>query len=271
MLYLNKTKKIEGSLCLSYLGLTLIELLIALAISVIFTSAMIQAYMSSQMTFSVNRNQTQLQEEGRTVIQIFNNSVGQAGYRNKEGLLQDSKTIFPTDTLFIEDQVIAIETSAEKVSLHTRFQGESDPFVTDCLGKSHQPHELVTQSLIYEIETSTLTCEVSCTNLSVENKPICTTETVWLTDQLGQIDFAFGVDKDADKVVNQYVATSELSTLQTNILAIKISAIMESSVNVHPVTKVQTFNDVFGNITQYEDQRLREMFTETLSVRNRLP
>lgn len=83
-------------------GLSLVELLVAVAISLVLLGGIYQIFFSSTTTYSVNTNLSRLQENARFALSFLERDVRQSGYR---GCLNDSSTFSnllnsPTDFAF---------------------------------------------------------------------------------------------------------------------------------------------------------------------------
>lgn len=83
-------------------GLSLVELLVAVAISLVLLGGIYQIFFSSTTTYSVNTNLSRLQENARYALSFLERDVRQSGYR---GCLNDPSTFTnllnnPTDFAF---------------------------------------------------------------------------------------------------------------------------------------------------------------------------
>lgn len=83
-------------------GLSLVELLVAVAISLVLLGGIYQIFFSSTTTYSVSTNLSRLQENARFALSFLERDIRQAGYR---GCLNDSTTFSnllnnPTDFAF---------------------------------------------------------------------------------------------------------------------------------------------------------------------------
>jgi len=94
-------------------GFTLVELMIALALGMLITLAVIQVFLASKTTYRTQSAQGLLQENGRFALGFISNEVRMAGYagcanieRVKAGMIVASP---PSDVLFALDKVIGGE------------------------------------------------------------------------------------------------------------------------------------------------------------------
>ncbi len=62
-------------------GFSLIELLIAIAISLVAMLAASQAYITSNQTYRLQAMQSRLTEDGRFLVSMLQRTISQAGFR----------------------------------------------------------------------------------------------------------------------------------------------------------------------------------------------
>lgn len=90
-------------------GLSLVELLVAMAVSLVLLGGIYQIFFSSTTTYSVNENFSRLQENARFAMSFLEQDVRQAGYR---GCRNDSATfsnLLNDPTVFINNFAMPLE------------------------------------------------------------------------------------------------------------------------------------------------------------------
>lgn len=88
-----------------------------------------------------------------------------------------------------------------------------------------------------------------------------------LVDNVEDMQITYGIDDDADLTVNQYVRADQVANW-SNAIAVRISLLVRSSEdNVLEVSQEYAYN---GATVTAADERLRQVFTRTVGVRNRL-
>lgn len=91
---------------------------------------------------------------------------------------------------------------------------------------------------------------------------------VELLDGIQDMQITYGEDADNDQQVEAY-RTADAVTDWADVLSVRISLLVESQdTNVTDVPQTLTFN---GATVDTSDRRLRQVFTTTVAVRNRLP
>lgn len=253
------------------LGLTLVELLVASALGLIFITAMIRVYLDAKQSYTVNTAKTVLHEESRATFRILDLAIAQAGYRNGRSLKQNSQTIFPSDAPFAANQVIIAQGDTNGAwQLTTRFQGNDDGLVSDCLGNRYGDDHLIVQVLSYDPTFQRLSCQVSCATFKAELLN-CPVQSAVITEHLRAFELLVGLDGNpVDNSPEQYEPIDSLTGLEVDILAIKALGWFESKLNIHHKDQPQTLIAFNGTRTE-NDRKLRLAFSETFSARNRLP
>ncbi|MHB0766677.1 PilW family protein [Stutzerimonas sp. NM35] len=157
-------------------GISMIELLVALAISSFLLLGISQIYLDNQRNYLFQRNQTANSEGSRFITLMLNNYLGKAGYRRAPD--QAFEDAFPEKNASSDcakfDKGNAITTTADGIGICLRYQ----PLVSgeaDCQGnnttafddsKAFQPpptNSLVTLAITYtpsdELNEGALTCK----------------------------------------------------------------------------------------------------------------
>lgn len=252
-------------------GLTLVELLVASTLGLIFITAMIRVYLDAKQSYTLNAAKTVLHEDSRAAFRIMALTVAQAGYRNGRNLRQESQSLFPSDGPFNTDQIISAQGDTDgNWQLTTRFQGNDDGLVSDCLGNRYSDQHLVTQVLRYEPSSQRLSCTVRCTTPRPNNLT-CPEQSAVISNNLRALELLIGLEgQETDRTPEQYQNIENFTGTEKDILAIKALGWFESKQNVRQIEAEQTLAAYTGTLTE-TDRKLRLAFSETFTVRNRLP
>lgn len=213
-------------------GLTLIELLVALAISLVIVIAAAAFFLGSSRSRDTQDGASQLQDNARFATEVITRSIQQAGYQNyiwnTAGAISRREVSPPSDN---EPDIRGYNNSAAGTStnngthdlstnrinnsdtLVTRFQGSSnasgaDGSMIDCMGRPlPQPDILVTRYYsIFEIRQSAGSAEpeLRCKYASING-----TGTVIFTSEpivrgVESLQFMYGVAPNADSAANTW-------------------------------------------------------------------
>ncbi|MFZ4792100.1 MAG: PilW family protein [Candidatus Competibacteraceae bacterium] len=97
------------------------------------------------------------------------------------------------------------------------------------------------------------------------------TDTVELVEGVENMQIMYGVDTNNDRQADSYSAADTVNSANNwpNVISIRISLLLQS-IDDRITTKAQIYN--YNNVTQTAtDNRLRQVFSTLISVRNRLP
>jgi type IV pilus assembly protein PilW len=74
-------------------GLTLVEIMVAVALSVILLTGVIQIFVGSKATYRLQDNIARLQENGRFALDFLTRDVRMAGYRGCTNFVKSTNTL----------------------------------------------------------------------------------------------------------------------------------------------------------------------------------
>lgn len=256
-------------------GFSIIELMVAIVISMLLTAAVALLYTSSRAS---SRNQDDLSrvvESGRSAMYILTRSVRQGGYLADPTSWVDSATIFPNGTRPIqgtEGVAGANDTLTVSYQGSGPSAGNADNRIVDCLGN---PVPFPTVS--YPATPATIKVDV----FSIANDPANGNEpTLFCDDGSGtnrvalvagiesmQILYGEDTNNPRDTNANRYVAASSV-TNWPNVVSARISLLARSPNNVALNPATRTYDVGGTNFNAPADGRLRQVFTTVVNVRN---
>lgn len=246
-------------------GLSLIELMVALVLSMLVVLALIQVYIGTRQTNRVQEMQARLTEDGRFALSMLQRLISQAGYRPPNVAL-------PTDRI-----VPDATTPATKFVLKTQGDGTN---IINCSGAAILSGTSDTQTIEFVSNTKELKCGT----------------VQWIVPQTGGrgtevIDFRvqYGIDNAAapstladeyrcggagvnrDCVADSYVTTLPVGVTSTQIVAVQICLVLRTEMTDSGVSKASTVNNCSGSaITGSQtDNKLYRQFQSTIVLKNR--
>lgn len=149
-------------------GFTIVELMVGLTLSLIIAFATASIYLQVKQSFRVQSAQSQLADQGRYALTLFQHMVTQSGYRSVQNTAMAGTTLAnafsTTDTAFATGQTIVEKNS----KLYVRFTGESDGNIIRCDDSTdaHYPALLAPTTifafaLYFDSPTNTFHCGAS--------------------------------------------------------------------------------------------------------------
>lgn len=252
------------------LGMTLIEIMIALLIGAFLLGGVMQIFVSSQQTNRMQESLSRLQENGRFALEFISKDIRRAGYwgcllpsspdvdiaGTNDNTANGDNIDDGTDTLTLIGAFVLVPTGTCGVSVAPALA--SDP----------------SSRIFYKINGSTLQQDTNGQNNG-------------LIEGIEDMQILYGVDTDDDDdgntntsapdgPANYYVSANNIPDLDANgapdwfrVISIRISllaATLDDNLAAQPLS--YTYN---GVTTTPADRRIRRVFNTTVAVRNRLP
>lgn len=262
-------------------GFSLIEMVVALALGMLVTLAVVQLFMTNQSTFNVQRSSVEIMANGRLAMDVMAQAVRRAGYEAGSVVsAAPSFTAIPTVTTDVYDGSIITSdnyTSASSVN----GVGSSDDLVlqykpaqlpdVDCEGFGlTDPDERVTERYLLVQDTD------GVPSLGCDGDDTDSTPTV-LARGIENFQVLLGIDPVADdaKKVSQYLtptAYAALSAPRPPIVSVRIGMLVRGEQS-SPDTQAR-ITDFYVLQTQIPanslpaDRRLRRVVIGTVEVRN---
>jgi len=322
------------------MGISLVEILVALVISLFLLAGIVQVYVGNKATFAFTNALAEIQENGRFALDSmsqdlrlanqwgcisFNpadtdnindtlNAGNVAGYDtdfhdflNEEAIEGTNDTgLNGSDTLIVrggkpgQTNVEAPFTSATTNTLNTNpirtitggdiilvaRCGENDLLIeaeADILSVNSVDNSVPTQTLInlnenksqqygndamvIELQTVTYSIAAGASGLPSLFRQEFNGAAQELVEGVENMQVLFGIDSDNDQFPNQYVTSDSVPDFQ-NVVSIRIMLLLQSIDDfIAEDPQTYTFNGVQTTPT---DNRLRQVFTTTIALRNRI-
>lgn len=248
-------------------GLTLIEIMVALVISLFLLAGLLQLFIGTRQSARIQENLSRVQENGRYAINYLGRVIRLAGYRSKETIKQGDSFEERFNISPIQDNVSKLSDSDSKMPTII-FEGENtgEGEVRDCLNQliTSLPGAPVIASNTIKINTtdSTLQCQTS-------------TNTQPIVDGVEDIYVLYGENTDGDLlgVADRYVSGPIVSDWK-KVVSVRISLLLRTSENnLAESPQPYTFKGVSTTpspVNGIPDRRLRRVFTTTITLRNRV-
>jgi type IV pilus assembly protein PilW len=261
-------------------GFTIVEVMVALAISAILILGVINIFMASRTSYTMQSGVSRLQENARFALDVMSRSIGMAGL-DTDGNGVPVRGFNLAATLDNNDENADFRFTQANGKASDSISVTYDS-ATDCLGQNSGG-------------TATDTFYISGTSLMCLGNGSGTPQPI--ADGIENMQILYGEDTDADGIANRYVSAANVSDWGSNnggIASIRIALLADTVDEVDKdISKDATyrllnsptlgpFNDVDGtswyidangNATHDPDEILitsmvRRVFTRTILLRN---
>ena len=253
-------------------GLSLIELMIAMAISSFLILGVTQIYIDNKKNYLFQQGQAENQENGRFTMQILEQHLAKTGYRREP--TDSMETAFPaladapTSCSFAAGEVI---TRVDAKTICIRFQPR-DPEEVDCLGNGRPanagaiitPYTTPAVSFVEKLsidDNRQLICSSSASN---------TARSGTLIDGIEDFRFDFGVSLTGSRTISSYKATPVTGE---SIRTVRYSALMNTTLeNISQDAAFKTYKEWYGSEANTPtDGRAYQIIKNTVMLRNLMP
>lgn len=239
-------------------GISLIELLIALALGSFLIIGVTQAFLNGRLHALSQSNQLGNQENSRFALMLLEQHLLKAGYRARA---QDSRElVFPALAAangcpaFESRQSIAPTTDGQGVCL--RYQRRSNKEL-DCLGNQINVTAAIVTRIGRNSSNNTLVC-------AAQGQPA----QAFVTG-ISDIQFVYGVDKNADRLADTFIAKPATGT---DLVAVRIAILQRSDSAQVALGKQQYFFPLdAAEATTAPDNSLYRSVQSTVTLRNLAP
>lgn len=256
----------KQSFFIGQLGISLIELMVAMVIGCFLIIGVTQIFISNQKSYLFQQGQTGNQENGRFAITLLAQELSKAGYRS------NPVRVFPAQTTqgcaFPERaSVLAVSSS----SVCIRYQATNRTEV-NCQGSLLSDGDQTSISVPYSLTTNPVIVELIAFD-SATNSITCTTggSTVPLVSGVRDMRFEFGAGPVASKTVTAF-STNPAGTIN----AVRYTVLMQSpgTASLRDTTAASAalaeWNSRYS--TTYSDAKnIFQIVQSTTMIRNQMP
>lgn len=226
-------------------GFTLVEIMVALVISLVLLGGVVQIFLSSRSSYALQEGMGRLQENARYIVGLFNTEISMAGYQ----LANPASALDPTGGS------TEGATGAAPDSIEISYAS-----ATDCLNQSTGAGGVAINKYYIDTNNNQLMC---LGNGNAKAGP--------LIDGVENMQILYGVDTDSDGIANEYIDASEIAAAQwADVVSVRMAFLLDTINSTQSGIDNSTF--VLLNAPQigpFTDTLRRRVFTRTFLMRNR--
>ena len=222
-------------------GLTLVEILVALVISLFLLAGLLQLFVSTRQSSRIQENLSRVQENGRFAIEYVSRVVRLAGYRSRDTIEQEKSF---REAFGVNAFQGGTQDGVEFITV--RFEGENagDGQIRNCLNQIINASSVSSDTL--RISGNTLQCQaVTPLGGVAQTQPI--------VDDVESMQILYGERVDT---MMRYVPAASVSNWN-NVFSVRITLTLRTPEN-----------NLADTVQPSGDRRLRRTFTTTVALRN---
>lgn len=244
-------------------GMTLIEIMVALVISLFLLAGLLQMFIATRQSSRIQENLSRIQENGRFGIEYINRVVRQAGYRSRTTILNGE----PFKQKFGVDRIGGTNNdgynNSDKVIV--RFEGENSGqgVVKNCLNQTITSPAISIDTLSINTDAQgivNLYCQVVTPAGTAAQTPQPILENV------EDMQILYGERKGSNLSDLAYYVPAANVQNWDNVFSARISLVLRTAEN-NLVESPQSYT-INGITVTPTDRRLRRVFTTTVALRN---
>jgi|GEM_PF-1901807 len=257
-------------------GLTLIELLVAMTLSIILLTGVIQVFSSNKKMFVFQNGVSSVQDSGRYAALTFGYQLRLSGFVENAGQrLWDQQCLTQKGLV----QCVAVEGVEDDPTRYgdgitIRYQGG-----VDCLGNSNIPSKIV-QNEFYVKDDDNGVPSLFCQGNSLDAAGVLMPEQAIISN-IERMEILYGIDQDFNDVADRYIRYSDIANgrfKNKDIVSVEIGVMVTSNHAVRSKKDTQTFAlpgatwqpSDYNNGDSNNDRLLRKMFSSIYTLRNRV-
>jgi len=235
------------------LGLTLIELMIALVISSILMLGVSSIYVSSKRGYKIQDNMARQQENGRFSLEILLHDLRMAGYPKnivKEPIMTASTQTADGGSTANDIVTVQYESSVDCLGQATPACAD-DASKTCAVNKYYIATDANNQQNLYCLGNGGANADIIAENVS-------------------NLQIEYGLDSNASGTANAYFDWSNISSSnRPNIVSIRFALLTQTPKDVRKVDVSKNYK-LLGQTIATNDKRYHQVYTNTALLRNRL-
>ncbi|MFI8744900.1 PilW family protein [Pseudomonas sp. NPDC077186] len=271
-------------------GLSIVELLVALVISMLLLTGVVQVFFSSKQTYASNEAASRLQENGRFALEFIAQSARHAGYVEAANSMADtpSPIAAPGNAICIDSNTCSSDGDSNAQTLAARSDGISfalQPRIQngarrDCIGASgsgasaiNDTDIIINRFVIIDANPNNgeLHPSLGCHSRNLRGSWVTGAAPQRLIDGIDALEVQYGISTTNDKSsVNQYVSATRVTQLGkwNEVLAIRIAVLANSIDPVDPPAPARQYVLLDAEPISFDDGKARQVFTTTFKLRN---
>ena len=239
---------------LRQLGLSLIELMVAMTIGLFLLLVISNLFIGSKQTYTNQDNLSRLQENGRFAIALLGKVIRESGYHNLSYTQPASMYSKLTNTDAWPYTTVNVVGGVDGGSSPDSITLSEDNTV-DCLNAA------VAVSPATNTYTVNGSAQLTCTSVNNGTTGV-------LLDNVEDMQILYG---ETVGTSIRYVSQSATAPVWANVTSVRVCLLMRTQAGGLTVT-AQKYTDCNGTANQSKtDGRIRETFSETFTIRNMLP
>jgi len=252
----------RASLAFTQRGLTVVELLVALLLSLLLLTGIVQVFLASKQTYASNEAMAVLQENGRFALEFLSRSIRLGGYVDPVGELVPPFAVLGGAACPGWCTENGDGDASDQLAI--AFQPPQDSLTGkrhDCAGTEVADKRVLVN--VFHVNGGSLRCS------SYELDPYrVLSQNIELVGGIDRLQVLFGVNTQGHPDnVNQYVSADRVADW-AQVRAVRLAVLANSQMAVNPAPPQRPYILLDAAAASFDDSRARQIFTTTVQLRN---
>lgn len=247
-------------------GLTLVEIMVALVISLFLLAGLLQMFIGTRQSSRVQENLSRVQENGRFAIDFLSRNIRLAGYRSR-ATIEEGRSFEDKFSGVRAIQGTNDDGTNGSDTLTVVFEGEGagQGDIRNCLNAQIISSAVapVTSSNVFTVSYDSASGKYA---LRCQSGAGVAAQAILEDIENMQILYGENTDGDVFGVADRYVPANNVGSWD-RVVSLRISVLIRTQENnLVAAPQAYSFN---GTTVTPTDRRLRRVFTTTITLRNR--
>lgn len=256
-------------------GLSIVELLVALVVSMLLMTGVVQVFLASKQTYASNEAASRLQENGRFALEFIAQSARHAGYVEAANNTLETlprPVLGPDDTACgnlcssqgTEDNPDASDSIAFSSQPRLLDGARRDCLGNTNIGTSNIGNTDVIANHFFIVNEGTEQSALACNSRHIRENTVSNGSV--LVEGIDALQVQYGIGTTG--TVAQYVSADRV-TNWNNVLAVRIAVLANSITQVNPAPPAdRQYVLLDAAPLSFADGKARQVFTTTIKLRN---
>lgn len=250
-------------------GLSIIEIMVAMLISLILMLGIVQIFVSGKNAYRINSGVNEIQDNQTFLSEYLARVIRLSGYRSTP----DGVNFTPTENIFTAGQsfISVVNNSGTNNSdtLSISYQGSGDGAgnpdnrILDCLNNGVDSNSIATSTF-----SITANNELQCQ--AVNPSSATPNNTQIIASGVENLQVLLGEDLDGDKSPDRFVEPNHPNLNNNNVVAVRIGLLLRSEDQINPIPDGKAYNILGTSYLAPGDNFLRKQMNLTVQLRNLL-
>ncbi|NJD05835.1 MAG: hypothetical protein FIA97_04975 [Methylococcaceae bacterium] len=247
-------------------GISMVEIMIALVLSLILSAGVIQVYLSSKQSYRTQEGYSRLQENARYAMETMTRFIRLAGYKPYgTNAMPDDTALFPAVGSFtVAGQVVFGSDGGTGGSDSVTVRYQDDSQMGDCYTSTG---DTAVHVVTFDVDGGNLRCTGNAGNERI-------------LEGVDSLQILYGIDTDApgDGYANQYrnAAAVTGASQWAQVVSVRVGLLLNTVDDVSSEADTTNYNLLGTSLSAPANTdparfKRRHPFTFTINVRNRTP